>query len=56
MQHIFLFKNVAHVRRLVEEAGLEIETEEYVTANHVTVEAAEEKGLPIDVCLIVNKQ
>lgn len=55
-QHIFLFRDRAHVRELVRRAGLEIVTEEYVTTNHMTAEAAEEKKMPIDVCLIVRKQ
>lgn len=53
--HIFLFKNVAHVKNMVEEAGFEIVTEEYVTANKVTIEDAEERKLPINACLLLKK-
>lgn len=54
--HIFLFRNVAHVKSMVEEAGFEIETEEYITANNVPVEAAEERKLPINAALIIKKK
>ena len=55
-QHIFLFRNISHVRDMVEKAGFEILKEEYVTANHISAEAAEKKKLPINACLIVRKK
>lgn len=55
-QHIFLFKNREHVRSIVERAGLEIVKEEYITVNKMTVEAAEEKKMPINTCLIVKRR
>ena len=56
IHHIFLFKNREHVRSLVEQAGLEIITEEDITQNNIPAEEAEQKVLPIDVCLIVKKK
>lgn len=55
-QHIFLFQNRAHVRAIVERAGLEIVKEEYITANDMPVEEAEAKRLPIDAALIVKRK
>lgn len=55
-QHIYLFRDREHVRSLVECAGLEIVKEEYITANNMTAETAEEKKLPINACLILRKQ
>lgn len=53
--HIFLFKNIAHVKSMVEEACFEIVIEEYITANRVTIETAEERKLPINACLVLKK-
>ena len=55
-QHIFLFQNRAHVRSIVERAGLEIVKEEYITANDMPAEEAEAKRLPIDAALIVKRK
>lgn len=54
-QHIFLFHSMTHVIEMVNEAGLEILTEEYITANQIPPEVAEAKKLPINAALIVRK-
>ena len=56
-QHIFLFRDRAHVRSIVERAGLEIVKEEYITTNG-TIDAgtAERKKQPINACLVVRKR
>ncbi len=53
--HIFLFHSIAHVKEMVAEAGFELLQEEYITANNVTVEQAEEKKMPIDACMVLVK-
>lgn len=55
-QHIYLFQNRAHVRSIIENAGLEIVKEEYITANNMPVETAEAKRLPINAALIVERK
>lgn len=55
-QHIFLFRDTAHVRGLVEQANLKIMKEEYIAANSVAIDTAEKKKLPINACLIVKKK
>lgn len=55
-QHIFLFQDRAHVRSIVDRAGLEIVKEEYITANNMPAEEAEAKRLPIDAALIVKRK
>lgn len=54
--HIFLFESIEHVKGIVEEAGFEIVTEEYITVSNTTIEMAEKKKLPIDACLILKKR
>lgn len=55
-RHIYLFRNRAHVRSVVEEAGLEIVREKYITSNNMPAEEAEAKMLPINAALIVKKE
>ena len=56
-QHIFLFRDRAHVRSIVERAGLEIVKEKYITTNsNIDADTAEEKKLPINAALIVRKK
>ena len=52
-QHIFLFRDVQHVKQMVKQAGLEIVEEAYITAKGMPVEEAEKKRLPVNACLIV---
>ena len=37
-------------------AGFEIVKEEYITANKLSIEQAEQKKLPIDACLVLRKK
>lgn len=55
-QHIFLFRDTFHVRDMVEQANLNIIKEEYIVANSVTIETAEKRKLPINVCMLVNRK
>lgn len=54
--HIYLFESIEHVKSIVNKAGFEIVTEEYITVSNTTIEAAEKKKLPIDACLILKKR
>lgn len=54
--HIFLFRSIAHVKELVEEAGFALLQEEYITANNVSLEQAEEKKMPINACMLLVKK
>ncbi len=53
--HIFLFHSIAHVKGIVAEAGFELLQEEYITTNHMSVELAEEKKMPINACMVLVK-
>lgn len=54
--HIFLFRSISHVKEIVSAAGFEIVKEEYITANKLSIEQAEQKKLPIDACLVLRKK
>lgn len=53
--HIFRFESIEHVKQIVTDAGLQIEEEEYITANNVTLEEAEKNLRPINACLLLKR-
>lgn len=54
--HIFLFRSIDHVKEIVAEAGFEVLQEEYITANNLSVEQAQEKKMPINACMVLVKK
>lgn len=53
--HIFLFRSIAHVKEIVAEAGFALLREEFITANNLSIEQAEEKKMPINACMVLVK-
>lgn len=53
--HIFLFRSIAHVKEIVAEAGFALLREEFITANNLSIEQAEEKKMPINACMVLAK-
>lgn len=53
--HIYLFRSREHVRSILSEAGMEILSEEFITANGISAETAEVRKLPINACMIVKR-
>lgn len=53
--HIFLFHSIEHVMEIVTSAGFKILQKEYITANNISLDQAEEKKQPINACLVLGK-